>query len=194
MLLSLFFDASAFNLHSRSSSKIAVMGSNRHHELSMAVKNDQQARANRETRKAGADDRMIELKKPLGLVLDEDPDGNVFVTSIEANGRAEKSGKVFVGDQVMMVSATFGDDLWSCEGVGLTRVLSCIKVRNTKPVQLVLKATNEQEEKKRRAIAFREPTEAEKAATRVKEEALLDAMTDNDKQLLKKRKGLFGLW
>lgn len=68
------------------------------------------------------------------------------------------------------------------------------QVRNTKPVQLVLKATNEQEEKKRRAIAFREPTEAEKAATRVKEEALLDAMTDNDKQLLKKRKGLFGLW
>ena len=130
VLLSLFFDASAFNLHSRSSSKIAVMGSNRHHELSMAVKNDQQARANRETRKAGADDRMIELKKPLGLVLDEDPDGNVFVTSIEANGRAEKSGKVFVGDQVMMVSATFGDDLWSCEGVGLTRVLSCIKVNH----------------------------------------------------------------
>ena len=131
VLLSLLFDVSAFNLHSRSSSKGAVMRSNsRHHELSMAVKNDQQARANRETRKAGADDRMVELKKPLGLVLDEDPEGNVFVTSIDANGRAEKSGKVFVGDQVMMVSATFGDDLWSCEGVGLTRVLSCIKVNH----------------------------------------------------------------
>jgi len=129
VLLSLFFDVTSFNLHSRALSRSAVM-SRGHHDLFMAVKNDQQARANRETRKAGADDRMIELKKPMGLELDEDPDGNVFVKSIEPNGRAEKSGKVFVGDQVMMVSATFGDDLWSCEGVGLTRVLSCIKVNH----------------------------------------------------------------
>lgn len=79
-------------------------------------------------RKAGADDRAVELKKPMGLVLDEDKQGNVFVVSIDKDGRADKSGKIFVGDQVKMVSATFGDDLWSCEGVGLTRVLSCIKV------------------------------------------------------------------
>jgi len=71
----------------------------------------------------------------LGLVLDEDKNGNVFVTSIDANRRAEKSGKVFVGDQVMMVSATFGDDLWSCEGVGLTRVLSCITLS---PLKLII--------------------------------------------------------
>ena len=44
-----------------------------------------------------------------------------------------------------MVSATFGDDLWSCRGVGLTRVLSCINVRNTKPVVLVFEAANEAE-------------------------------------------------
>lgn len=65
-----------------------------------------------------------------------------------------------------MVSATFGDDLWSCRGVGLTRVLSCINVRNTKPVKIVLEAANEAEEKKRRAIAFAELTEEEKEAKR----------------------------
>ncbi len=48
------------------------------------------------------------------------------------------------------------DEMWSCRGVGLNRVLSVIKVRNTKPVKLVLEAPNEQEEKKRRAIAFAE--------------------------------------
>jgi len=164
------------------------------HSLSMAVRNDGTARANRAARRSGAQDRMVELKKPMGLELDEDKEGNVFIKSIEPKGRADKTGMVFVGDQVKMVSATFGDDLWSCEGVGLTRVLSCIKVRNTKPVRLVLEAQNESEENKRRAIAFREPTEEEKAAQLARDEELLAAMQDDDKKLLKKRKGLFGLW
>ena len=45
--------------------------------------------------------------------------------------------------------------------------MSSIKVRNSKPVRLVLEAVNEQEEKKRRAIAFREATEEEKRALQV---------------------------
>lgn len=35
-----------------------------------------------------------------------------------------------VGDVVTMVSATFGEDMWTCRGVGLSRVLSCIQVRH----------------------------------------------------------------
>jgi hypothetical protein len=41
---------------------------------------------------------MVELRKPMGLELDEDEEGNVFVKSIEKGGRAEKTGSVFVGD------------------------------------------------------------------------------------------------
>jgi C-terminal processing protease CtpA/Prc len=130
----------------------------------------------------------------MGMELDEDKDGNVFVKSIDAGGRAEKSGKVFVGDYVKMVSATFGDDMWTCEGVGLTRVLSCIKVRNTKPVAFVLQAKTPEEERKRRAIAYAEPSEEEKAAKKAKDEELMQSMLEEDKSLLKKRKGLFGLW
>lgn len=133
------------------------------HYLTM-VKNDPTTRANRAARRSGADDRIVELRKPLGLTLAEDINGNVFVKSVDANGRAEKSGLVFVGDQVKMVSATFGEDMWSCEGAGLTRVLSCIKVRNTKPVRLVLEAANEEEEKKRRAVAYKELSPSEKEA------------------------------
>jgi hypothetical protein len=128
-----------------------------------AVKNDAEARSNREIRRPGANDRIIELRKPLGLELDEDSEGNVFVKSVDANGRAAKSGMVFVGDYVKMVSATFGNDMWSCRGAGLTRVLSCINVRNTQPVKLVLEASDPQEELKRREIAFREPSPEEKA-------------------------------
>jgi C-terminal processing protease CtpA/Prc len=126
------------------------------------VENDAFRKANRAMRSAGADDRVVELRMPLGMELDEDENGNVFVKSIEKNGRADKSGMVFVGDYVAMASATFGEDMWSCRGVGLSRVLSVIKMRNTKPVRLVLEAANEAEEKKRRAIAFAEMTEEEK--------------------------------
>lgn len=101
---------------------------------------------------------------------------------------------VFVGDRVNLVSATFGEDLWSCRNAGLTRVMSCIKVRNTKPVRLVLEHPDPKEEQKRRDIAFRELTPTEQKFEAEKEAALLAAMENDDKKLLKKRKGLFGLW
>merc|ERR1712146_154393 len=113
---------------------------------------------------------------------------------VEPSGRAAKSGKVFEGDYVSMVSATFGDDLWSARGVGLNRVLVSIKSRNTKPVTLVLEAKNEAEEKKRRAIAFKELTDEEKRIKKEKDDALLLEMEADDEKLRKKRKGLFGLW
>ena len=133
----------------------------------MEVKNDAAARANREMRRASATDRVVELRKPMGMELDEDKDGNVFVKSIEKGGRADKSGMVFEGDYVTMVSATFGEDLWSCRNVGLTRVLSCIKVRNTKPVKLVLEASTPAEEQRRRAIAYAPPSPEQIQAKKV---------------------------
>jgi hypothetical protein len=92
--------------------------------LTMKVENDAFAKANRSQRRAAADDRIVELRMPMGMDLDEDKNGNVFVKSIEKGGRAEKSGMIFVGDIVAMVSATFGDDMWSARGVGLDRVVS----------------------------------------------------------------------
>jgi len=162
----------------------------------MKVENDAFRKANREMRKAGADERVVELRMPLGLVLDEDGDGNVFVKEIDKGGRAEKTGKIFVGDRVAMVSATFGDDLWSCRGVGLGRVMATIKSRNTKPVTIVLEAATEAEEKKRRAIAFKELSDAEKAVKKQKDDDLLADMLQEDRELLKKglKKGFFGLF
>lgn len=51
--------------------------------------------------------------------------------------------------------------------ISFSSQVSSIKVRNSKPVRLVLEAANEQEEKKRRAIAFREATEEEKKALQI---------------------------
>ena len=162
--------------------------------LKMAVDNDAFAKKNREMRVAGAGDRVVELRMPFGMELDEDQEGNVYVKEILPKSFAEKSGKVFVGDRVAMVQAVFGEDMWSVRGAGLTRVVSCIKLRNRKPTKLVFEAATEAEEKKRRAIAYAEASEEEKKRQAAKAVELLSAMNEEDKNLLKKRKGFLGLW
>jgi hypothetical protein len=48
----------------------------------------------RQSRSAGSDDRVVELQKPLGLVLADDGQGNVFVQTIAPRGNAARSGMV----------------------------------------------------------------------------------------------------
>ncbi len=55
----------------------------------------------RQSRSAGVDDRVVELKRPLGLVLNEDDNGNVFVETIAPKGNAARTGIVsFKGFEV----------------------------------------------------------------------------------------------
>jgi C-terminal processing protease CtpA/Prc len=56
------------------------------------------------------------------MELDEDSNGNVFVKSIDKGGRAEKSGKIFVGDIVAMAGSTFG---------GTTSMERCVALIDT---------------------------------------------------------------
>jgi len=112
---------------SSSSSKVAI---NRPiTELSMAEDDEDFNRWAKASRSAGANDNLVELKRPLGLVLDEDDNGNVYVQTVAPKGNAARSGLVKEGDIVTMCSATFGSQMWSCRGVGLTRVLAAIRVR-----------------------------------------------------------------
>ena len=48
----------------------------------------------RSSRSAGINDRVVELKRPLGLVLQEDEDGNVFVETVAPRGNAGRTGMV----------------------------------------------------------------------------------------------------
>eukprot|EP00741_Cyanophora_paradoxa_P001376 tig00000480_g1332.t1 len=48
----------------------------------------------------------VELKKPMGMVLEEADDGNVFVASVVAGGAAEQAG-VRAGDVISKVMGTF---------------------------------------------------------------------------------------
>jgi hypothetical protein len=46
------------------------------------------------SRAAQADDNIVTLRKPLGLVLNSDEEGNVYVETVAPKGNAARTGKV----------------------------------------------------------------------------------------------------
>ena len=48
------------------------------------------------SRSAQAEDNVVELVRPLGLVLNQDEQGNVYVETVAPRGNAARTGKVCV--------------------------------------------------------------------------------------------------
>jgi len=48
----------------------------------------------KDKRSADAGDNVVELNRPLGIVLNQDPYGNVYVETVAPNGNAARSGQV----------------------------------------------------------------------------------------------------
>ncbi|GAB4818674.1 hypothetical protein N2152v2_005720 [Parachlorella kessleri] len=46
----------------------------------------------------------VQLSKPLGIVLEEDKSGTIFVAEVVPGGNADRSGEVSVGDQLIATS------------------------------------------------------------------------------------------
>jgi hypothetical protein len=59
-------------------------------------------RFDRASRSADAHDNVVELLRPLGLVLDQYDNGDVYVKQIAPKGNAARTGKVKEGDIVTM--------------------------------------------------------------------------------------------
>lgn len=72
---------------------MATSGASSSTSLEMANEQDL-IRWDRSARQAGADDNVVELKRPIGVVLAEDDNGNVYVDTVAPNGNAARSGKV----------------------------------------------------------------------------------------------------
>eukprot|EP00543_Licmophora_paradoxa_P002471 CAMPEP_0202455724 /NCGR_PEP_ID=MMETSP1360-20130828/13177_1 /ASSEMBLY_ACC=CAM_ASM_000848 /TAXON_ID=515479 /ORGANISM="Licmophora paradoxa, Strain CCMP2313" /LENGTH=208 /DNA_ID=CAMNT_0049075367 /DNA_START=116 /DNA_END=742 /DNA_ORIENTATION=+ len=162
--------------------------------LCMADKNENDLlRWAKASRQASSDDRVVELMRPLGLVLNEDEKtGNVYVETVAAKGNAARSGLVKEGDIVTMCSATFGNQMWSTRGVGLTRVLAAIRVRAGPTVKLALESTTEG--KRRAAFTSKQAKAAEnaRATAQAKKDQLLGQLEEDEKRLKKgKFLGLF---
>ena len=85
--------SSAFAPASAGSNSISTTAASSSTALSMANDNDL-LRWARSARTAGVDDRVVELKRPLGIVLNEDKSGNVYVETVAARGNAARTGLV----------------------------------------------------------------------------------------------------
>lgn len=159
--------------------------------LNMA-KEDELTRFSRQQRFAQADDRIVELRRPLGLVLEEDASGNVYVETVAAKGNAGRTGLVKEGDIVTMCSATFGDQMWTCRGAGLTRVLAAIRIRAGPTVKLVFESTTETKSKRGNVTKAAKAAEEARARAQDKKDTLLAELKQDEKRLKKgKFLGLF---
>lgn len=166
--------------------------SNRNIALSMANNNEDLLRWARASRSAGSEDNVVELLKPLGLVLNQDANGNVYVETVAPKGNAARTGQVKEGDIVTMCSATFGDEMWSTRGVGLNRVLAAIRVRAGNTVKLVLESPDQYKKKAALTTQQRKAMEDAKQAAQKKKDQLL-AELERDEERLKSKK-FFGLF
>jgi len=160
--------------------------------LPMANDDEDLMRESRSKRQAGVNDRVVELKRPLGIVLDQDESGNVYVQTLAPRGNAARTGLVKEGDVVTMCSATFGDQLWSTRGVGLTRVLAAIKVRAGATVTLVLENSKDTQRAATMSTKAAQAAADARARAQAKRDKLLRELEDDEKRLKKgKFLGLF---
>ena len=90
------------------------------------------------------------------------------------------------GDLVTMCSATFGDEMWSTRGVGLTRVLAAIRVRAGATVKLVFESQDQYKKKAAMTTKQKEAMEQARLAAQAKKDRLLDEL-EKDEVKLKKR-------
>lgn len=96
------------------------------------------------------------------------------------------------GDIVTMCSATFGDDMWSTRGVGLTRVLAAIRVRAGPKVKLVLESPKGYKKKQATTKAQLAAKEQAAQAAQKKKDELLSELEKDEKRLKKGK--FFGLF
>lgn len=105
-------------------------------------------------RDARAGDRKVTFRKPnqateglvLGLKFKESFGKAVYIEKILPNteaARLQAQGKIKEGDQVTMVSATFGDEMWSARGVGKYRLEKSIAVRQGMTISFVFENSDD---------------------------------------------------
>ncbi|CEM04295.1 unnamed protein product [Vitrella brassicaformis CCMP3155] len=134
----------------------------------------------REQRTVGQNQMMIELQKPLGIEWNQDEFGNVYVRKLTPGGNADQSGAIKPGNQLLMVSAAWGDEMWSTKGSGVNMVETAIRNRAQPPVRLVF------------ATPKGQTTGPAVAKTKSDAELLKELQAEEDER--KKDKKFFGLF
>merc|ERR1712023_524298 len=89
----------------------------------------------------------------------------VFIDKILPNteaARLKKEGKIKVGDEVTMVSATFGDEMWSSRGVGKYRLEKSIAVRQGMTISFVVESKDDNSKRRQQEMSKKQQAEAQR--------------------------------
>eukprot|EP01018_Ginkgo_biloba_P039597 Gb_22216 [translate_table: standard] len=70
----------------------------------------------------------LELSKPLGIVLEEDKVGNIFVAEVVQGSNADKSGLVDLGDQLIATSAIVYGGEEDYQGVKVRKGMQIVRL------------------------------------------------------------------
>jgi hypothetical protein len=106
---------------------------------------------------------MLTFEKPnravsdigLGIKFREGANKEIYVGKIIPGTQADdykKEGVLSEGDEIVMVSATFGDEMWSSRGIGIARLESSIKIRSGKFVSLVFEGQTKNSGARQKAL------------------------------------------
>jgi len=155
-----------------------------------------QKRADLSLRDAPPGSRVVTFRKPnaatdgllLGLKFREGIGKSVYIDKILPNTEAaikKQKGEITEGDEIVMVSATFGDEMWSSRGVGKYRLEKSIAVRQGMVIKFVV-------EGKKDAARLKKLEEQQKkqAALQTRLQKELQKEVDDEKS----KGGLFGGW
>merc|ERR1719265_1674412 len=119
----------------------------------------------------------------LGLKFREGFGKAVYVDKILPGSEADrlkKQGKIKEGDEITMVSATFGDEMWSARGVGKYRLEKSIAVRQGMTISFVLEA-KDADNKKRMAQMAKEQERQAVRMTRLQKQLADEVEAEKDK-------------
>mmetsp|Transcript_135393 Transcript_135393/g.377146 ORF Transcript_135393/g.377146 Transcript_135393/m.377146 type:complete len:225 (-) Transcript_135393:84-758(-) len=81
--------------------------------------------------------RLVEVNMPLGLDFEERDGGDIYIKSVDPSSDAFEQG-VRPGAQLVMVSATFGDEMWNARKVGMTQFMTVVNSRFGATMKLAL--------------------------------------------------------
>lgn len=150
-------------------------------------------------RSAQPGDRKVSFRKPnsatgglmLGLQFREAPFTKaVYIDKILPNteaARLEREGKIRKGDEIVMVSATFGGEMWSARGVGKMRLEKSIAVRQGMTVDFVVESPDDNSKKRMNELANAKKKED---ARNSRLQKMLQDEVNQDKA--QKKKNIFG--
>ena len=152
-------------------------------------------------RSARAGSRVLTFRRPnaattgllLGLKFKEGAGKAIYIQSIVPNTQAadfEKQGKLSVGDEITMVSATFGDEMWSARGVGKMRLEKSLAVRQGSWVKLAFESSDDVSKRRKKELEAQAKKQA--AFTNRLQQQLAGEVEAS--KAPKKKGGLFGLF